>query len=255
MQDDKLQPIPKCEDMRKEALAGGRLYILQKRSLPRFSLDACLLAAFADLRAQDMVVDLCTGTGIIPLLLYLRENDITVRAVEIMPEMASLAEKSFALNGLNKFSVVCGDIKNCSALLKEKFDLVCCNPPYYPTAKFRRSGDIFKAAAKCEIYCTLTDCVNSAAQILKANGRFAFCVLYERRAEAKELLERYGFSLQEELCVKDNPTSDFWLCLFNAQKIQGKENTNPCKSDILIVYDEMRNYTEQMRDLCRAWLG
>ena len=110
---------------RLDDLQRGGLRVIQRA-------DAVLLADFAAPRRHDRVCDLGTGTGIIPLLLYARENTISADAVEIQPDMADMAARSMAMNGLNeKIRVLPGDLRSIRTLLPHaRYDLVTCNPPY-----------------------------------------------------------------------------------------------------------------------------
>ena len=113
-------------------LQRGGLRVIQRADAFRFGTDAVLLADFAAPRRHDRVCDLGTGTGIIPLLLYARENTISADAVEIQPDMADMAARSMAMNGLNeKIRVLPGDLRSIRTLLPHaRYDLVTCNPPY-----------------------------------------------------------------------------------------------------------------------------
>ena len=106
------------ENERIDDLQRGGLRIIQRADAFRFGTDAVLLSHFASARRHDRVCDLGTGTGIIPLLLYGRENTVTADAVELQPDMAEMAARSMALNGLeNVIRVQGGDLRQIRELL------------------------------------------------------------------------------------------------------------------------------------------
>jgi len=234
-----------------EPLADGALYILQNGALPRFSLDACLLAAFCTVKAGEKGADFCSGTGIIPLLLHIREPQLQITAIELLPELAEMASRSFALNSLENIKMLHADIREAAKLFGGEFDFVTCNPPYYPLGKSRLSADIFKAAARNEVYCTLEDCIANASAVLKKDGRLALCIVFERAEEAKLLLHENGLFLSRAVEVRDSDKSGPWLMLLEAQK---SEKETEISFSQLTVHDENRQYTQQMREFCSAWL-
>lgn len=191
--------IPENNDLglknnqRIEYLKWGNLRIIQDETLPRFSLDAVLLADFATMPQNGKIADLGAGTGIISLLLYARNPLCKVYALELMPQMVELAQKSVAINGLSKrIEVISGDIRRAGALLgKGSFDLVVSNPPYFPSGCGHVSADPLRAAARTEIYCCLEDVIREGAALLKDQGRLAFCHKPARLEEALSLLHKY----------------------------------------------------------------
>ncbi|MBQ9992939.1 MAG: methyltransferase [Firmicutes bacterium] len=234
-----------------EPLADGALYILQNGALPRFSLDACLLAAFCSVRAGEKGADFCSGTGIIPLLLHLREPQLKITAIELLPELADMASRSFGLNSLDNIKMLQADIKEAPAIFGEEFDFITCNPPYYPLDKSRLSEDIFKAAARNELYCTLSDCIANAAAVLKNGGRLALCIVFERAEEAKKSLQENGLALRRIVEVRDSDKAEPWLMLLEAAKAA---ESDEIAIEKLVVHNENRQYTQQMLDFCSAWL-
>ncbi len=167
-------PTPR-DDERLDDLQRGGLRILQKKSGFRFGTDAVLLADFAGVRAHDRVVDLGTGTGILPLLMAAREPRAAFAAVEIQPEMADMAARSVALNGLSeRIAVHAMDLRDAPGRLGHaRADLVVCNPPYGRQGATLRNPDASRAVSRHEIDCTLADILTCAARLLRNGGRLA----------------------------------------------------------------------------------
>lgn len=97
-----------------------------------FGVDAVLLSGFAAAKKGDKVLDLGTGTGIIPILMSAKTQAAHFSALEIQPESAEMARRSVLLNDLqDKIDIVEGDIKKAAEIFKPSyFDVITTNPPY-----------------------------------------------------------------------------------------------------------------------------
>lgn len=149
-------------------------YIYQLKDGFRFGVDAVLLSDFAAVKKQESVIDLGTGTGIIPILLAAKGKGSRFTGLEIQEKYAALAGKSAEYNGLSeKISFVCGDIKNVSGLFKpESFDVCVSNPPYMAGNDGKHSEDLSRAMARHEVCCSLSDVVSAASYLIRTSGRF-----------------------------------------------------------------------------------
>lgn len=179
-----------CPGERLDDLLIEGLQIIQDNSAFRFSIDAVLLAHFATLRRGDRVVDLGTGTAIIPLLLHTRTELRGVVGVEIQPEVAARAARSVEYNGLQQvIRIVQGDLRQISRLLPGlRVDLVTANPPYLPVGSGVTSPNELVALARHEVCCNLADVVEAAAYLLGSGGRFALVHRPERLVEILTLM-------------------------------------------------------------------
>ena len=227
---------------------GRGMKVIQSSSTPCFSIDAVLLADFASENSPHHVVDLGTGTGIIPLLLSRRLPEARFTALELMPVMAAQAARSIALNGLeNRIRVVEGDIKNADSLLgRECADLVVANPPYYKVGHGRMNRDPVFAAARQEVSCTLADVIVSASALLKSYGRFAMVIRAERVAEAIGYLIKCGLNPGRFRAVQpycDKPAN---LALLEAVK-GGKSGLVIMPP--LVVYDSPGCYSKEITEI------
>ena len=97
-----------------------------------FGMDAVLLSGFANIKKGERVLDLGTGTGIIPILLENKTQGLHFTGLEVQPESADMASRSVAYNHLEeKISIVTGDIKDASKIFgASSFDVITTNPPY-----------------------------------------------------------------------------------------------------------------------------
>lgn len=149
------------------------IQVIQKKDAFRFGVDAVLLANFAKVKRNAKVVDLCTGTGIIPFILAGKTDASDIMGVEIQEELVDMANRCAQYNKLeHKTKFICGDLKNIE-LIKSipKVDVVTVNPPY----KLQNSGLISlndkNAIARHEICCTLEDVIIAIRILLKDSGR------------------------------------------------------------------------------------
>ena len=130
------------------------LKIIQKNDGFKFGIDAVILSHFVDVKKNDSVIDLGTGTGIIPVLLAGKTEAKTITGLEIQPDMAEMANRSVLLNSLEeRVKIVCGDIKESVELFGcSKFNVVVTNPPYMSAGRGLINPSDTKSIARHEIY-------------------------------------------------------------------------------------------------------
>lgn len=181
------------ENERIDDLQRNGYRIIQNPEKFCFGMDAVLLSGFARVKKGAQVLDLGTGTGIIPILLEAKTEAAHLTALEIQEESADMARRSVQLNGLGaKIDVVTGDIKEADKLFKAaSFDVVTCNPPYMMGQHGLTNPDEPKAIARHEILCTLEDVVRNAAKLLKTGGSFFMVHRPFRLAEIITVMTRY----------------------------------------------------------------
>ena len=170
--------------------------ILQDTDGFMFGIDAVLLAHFASrqIKKGETVIDLGTGTGIIPLLLEKVCSAACITGLEIQKKYEEMARKSVELNDLNdKIKIVNGDIKDVSSnFAKHSFNAVTSNPPYMPVDDSQAQNESEeKAIARHEIMCTLDDVISAAEFLLHSHGRFFMIHRPERIPEIFVTLAKY----------------------------------------------------------------
>lgn len=162
------------ENERLDELHRNGYYIIQDPARFCFGMDAVLLSGFARARRGERVLDLGTGTGIIPILMEAKTEAEDFTALEIQEESADMARRSVLYNHLEeKIRVVTGDIKDASGIFgASSFDIVTTNPPYMIGQHGISSGSEAKAIARHEVLCTLDDILRESAKLLVPGGRF-----------------------------------------------------------------------------------
>jgi tRNA1(Val) A37 N6-methylase TrmN6 len=187
----KLEDIKEDETLDDLQLKG--LNLIQKKDGFKFGIDAVLLSDFASIKNKHKVIDLCTGTGIIPFLVYGKYEPQSIHGLEIQEDMVDMAKRSAKLNSLEeKIHFWHEDLKNKDFLKQfDKFDVVTVNPPY----KLNSSGIINPndklAIARHEILCNLEDVISASRILLKDNGRIFMVHRPERLADIITLMRKY----------------------------------------------------------------
>lgn len=227
-------------------LQRGGLRVIQRADAFRFGTDAVLHADFAAPRRHDRVCDLGTGTGIIPLLLYARENTISADAVEIQPDMADMAARSMAMNGLNeKIRVLPGDLRSIRTLLPHaRYDLVTCNPPYGKAGGTLLNPDASKRLARHEESCAIEDVACAAAWLLQNGGRLCCVFPAARMIELSDAMRKYRMAPKRIRMVHSRVEKAAHLCL-----MEGMLDARPglIIEPPLVIYDENNAYTPELR--------
>ena len=145
------------------------LEIIQSNQSFCFSIDAVLLAHFATVRSGDKIVDLGTGSGVIPLLVSTRAARLKLWGLELHPEAADRATRSVAHNQLGEqIKIIHGDIRGVRSLFPAgDYDVVTSNPPYLQVGTGEISELDAKRMARHEVFCTLFDVFSAAAWLLR----------------------------------------------------------------------------------------
>ncbi|MBO5999090.1 MAG: tRNA1(Val) (adenine(37)-N6)-methyltransferase [Lachnospiraceae bacterium] len=230
---------------RLDDLQRGGLYIIQDPALFCFGMDAVLLSDFAACREGNRVLDLCSGNGIIPLLLYARCHEIRVTGLELNEKSAFLAERSIRLNGLeDRISMITGDVREASRLFGHaSFHVVTANPPYMKAAGGLKNMDSAKAMARHETACSFDDVCAAAAHCLKSSGRFYLVHRPSRLPELITVLKEHHLEPKRMQLVYPYADKDANLVLIEAVKGGGPEMK---LLPPLIVYKEDGSYTDDI---------
>lgn len=222
--------------------------IIQHKEKFCFGMDAVLLSGFATIKKGEKVLDLGTGTGIIPILLEAKTKGKEFTGLEIQEESADMAKRSVDLNGLQeKVKIVTGDIKEASSLFgKGVFEVVTTNPPYMNDMHGIKNPDMPKAIARHEVLCTLEDVVREGAAVLKPNGRMYMVHRPHRLIEIIEAMKKYKLEPKRIKFVHPFVDKEANMVLIEALK-GGKSMVKVEKP--IIVYKEQGVYTDEIYDI------
>ena len=213
-----------------------------------FGMDAVLLSGFANAKKGDKVLDMGTGTGIIPILMEAKTEAEHLTGLEIQPESADMALRSVQLNGLEeKISIVTGDIKEAKDLFpKASFQVITTNPPYMIGQHGLVNPHSEKAIARHEVLCTLEDVIANAAALLVPGGHFYMVHRPFRLAEIMTTLVKYRLEPKRMQLVYPYIDKEPNMVLIEAAR-GGKSRLHVEKP--LIVYEKPGVYTPEIYDV------
>ena len=233
------------ENERIDSLQRNGYSIIQDSTRFCFGMDAVLLTEFVELKPGDSVVDLCTGTGVIPILLSAKTDAKHFVALEIQEAMADMAKRSVELNELEeKIEIIRADLKEYSKHLeKGTFDAVTVNPPYMVPGKALVNPDDSKAIARHEIHCTLKDVLEASSGLLKSGGKLFMVHKAERLPEIISEMKTVKLEPKRLRIVYPRIDAEPSMIL-----IEGRKCGNPGMrvEKPLIIYDESGNYSPEV---------
>ena len=222
--------------------------IIQNKNDFCFGIDAVLLSWFAKVKADERVLDMCCGTGIVPILMNARYPKAWYVGLEIQDKSVEIAHRSIAYNRIEgRVSVKTGDIKEATARFgAASFHVVTCNPPYMTANHGLTNSSDSKAIARHEILCTLEDVISQAAKVLKVKGRFYMIHRAFRLAEIIVLMSKYKLEPKRMQLVYPYVDAEPTMVL-----IEGRlgANSRITVEKPLIVYDKAGQYTKEVLEI------
>ena len=237
---NELHPEERLDDLNRNGYK-----IIQNPQKFCFGMDAVLLSGFAKVKMGENVLDLGTGTGIIPILLEAKTDGKHFIGLEIQEESADMARRSVSYNHLEeKISIVQGDIKEADRLFAlASFDVITCNPPYMTGSHGLVNPNMPKAIARHEVMCTFDDVARQAARLLKPGGRFYLVHRPFRLAELVVTLTKYHLEPKRMRMV--HPFADKEPNMVLIEAIRGAKPRVTVEPP-LIVYQKPGVYTDEI---------
>jgi tRNA1Val (adenine37-N6)-methyltransferase len=234
------------ENERLDDLVRDNLKIIQDPRFFRFSMDAVLLADFVTVRKGDSILDLGTGTGVIPLLLAAKTGAAEIHGLEIQGHIADMARRSVSYNNLeHKVSIRHGDLRQVSSIYGfRKFDVVVSNPPYTSVGGGLINPADSLAIARHEIMCSLNDVIEACSRTVNTGGRVAVVHRPARLVDVFCLMRENGLEPKRLRTVHPRQGAKPNLILVEALKGGGKE------LDLLpplFIYKDDGDYTEEVK--------
>ncbi len=224
------------------------LKLIQKKDSFRFGVDAVLLSEFANIKKNFRVIDLCTGTGIVPFLILGKYEPKEIVGIEVQEEIAEMANRSTVLNNVeDKIKFINRDLKDIEFLKQlGRFDALTVNPPY----KLNNSGIVNPsdklAIARHEVLCTLEDVIATSRILLKDNGRMYMVHRPERLADILTLMRKYKIEPKRIRMVHPNTKKSPNIVLIEGQRDGGKF----LKWDPpLYVYNDNGEYSDEINKI------
>lgn len=229
---DILYPGERLDDLQ---LSG--LYIIQDPRRFCFGVDAVFLSDFVRAREGDAVLDMGTGTGVIPLLLSAKSKASRLVGLEIQPESADMARRSVSYNHLEeRVEIVRGDIKEASALFRgTTFDVITVNPPYMADLSGIKNRMDAMTIARHEVLCTIDDILRESMRLLQDKGRLFMIHRPYRLAEIMGKMS--GYHLEAKRIRFIHPYADKEPTMVLIEGVRGAKSGLTVEPPI-IMYEE-----------------
>lgn len=236
------------ENERIDDLQRNHYRIIQDPNRFCFGMDAVLLSGFVKVREGERILDLGTGTGIIPLLLEAKTGASYLAGLEIQPDSADMARRSVKLNRLEeKIEIITGDIKEAVSLFgAASFDVVTSNPPYMTEHHGLTNPASPKAIARHELLCSLEDVISQGSRLLRPGGNFFMVHRPFRLVDILVLLRQYRLEPKRMKLVYPFADKEPNMVLIEACR-GGRARMKVEKP--LIVYKELGVYTDEIYDI------
>ncbi len=236
-----IKEYERIDDLQRDGLC-----IIQNPKQFCFGMDAVLLSSFVQSKNNSIIVDLGTGSGIIPILLSAKTAAKKIYGIEIQNDIADMANRSILLNKLeDKITIINDDLKNIAEYISEcSVDIITSNPPYMKVGTGQISPT--RSISRHEIMCSLEDVVAITYKLLKPKGSFFMVHRANRLVDIMFLLRKYKLEPKYLQCVHPFKHKEANLVLIHARKNAGHELKI---IDPLIVRHDNGEYTEKIYEI------
>jgi tRNA1(Val) A37 N6-methylase TrmN6 len=230
---------------RLDDLLTKNMKIIQSEEVFCFSLDAVLLARFVSVpQKKGRIVDLCTGNGVIPLLLSSRTACL-IDSVEIQERLYDMARRNILLNELEQqITVYHGDVKDALSFLGNgRYDVLTCNPPYMPVVGGEKNKSSHVAIARHEILLTLEEMIRTSSQLVRSGGKVAYVHRAGRLADIIGLMRKYRIEPKRLRLVHPRQEAEANMVLIEGIR-DGKPDVKVLPP--LVVYQDNGQYCDEI---------
>lgn len=236
------------EDETLEDLGLKGLMLLQKKSGFRFGTDAVLLSYFTQLKSRERVIDLCTGSGIIPILFAGKSKAQEIIGVELQEKYAAMAKRSVALNHLDdRVAIHCADVRDTAYLGGLGiFDVVTCNPPYKEKGRGIVNPEDELMIARHEVTIDLPAVIKAAALLLKDHGRVCLVHRPERLLDIYRIMREHGIELKRARMVA--PSAGKAPNMILVEGVKGQKPYLKWEPQ-LEVYEKDGTHTQEIKEI------
>lgn len=226
----------------------NNLQLIQKKTGFKFGVDAVLLSDFFQASKNAKVMDIGTGTGVIPVLLYGKNKGKDFTGIDIQEEMVEMAQRSALLNGIQeRVCFVTCDVKQVKNMFhSESFDAIVTNPPYMKVGDGLLNPDMSKAVSRHEIACTIEDIVAASYYLLKEKGKLYMIHRPHRLPDIFIAMRKFKIEPKRMRFVYPDAQKEPNLVLLCGVKL-GNQELRVEKP--LFVYDKNNEYTQEIKDI------
>src|SRR5699024_6668377 len=192
-------------------------------------------------------LDLCSGNGVIPLLLSDKGQQV-IDGIEIQEQLVNMAKRSIVHNHLeSRIRMYHMDLKEAHKYFKpSQYSLVTCNPPYFKSNQEHQHQKDAHKIARHEIMCTLEDCCFAAMHLLKQGGRFVMVHRAERLMDVLSYMRAYQIEPKKLYFIYSKQGKVAQTIVVEGRKggNQGLDIQTP-----FYIYNSNGTYTREMREV------
>ena len=229
------------------------LKIIQNKEYFCFGTDSVLLANFVKSEnSNNVILDLCSGSGVIPIILSAKKKYKKIFGVELQSEMYDLFDRNIKINNLEDSIISINenvkDIKDIrkkitSIMEKDKIDIITCNPPYKEIGTGLTTNHDIKTIAKCEVMCKLEDIFITSSKLLGKGGKLYLVHKPERLSDLICFGRKYNLEAKEIRFVYPKINKKPSIVLISYRKDGGNETK---VLEPLIEYNDDMSYTDEI---------
>lgn len=231
-----------------EEIGFGGLKLVQDPAGFCYGVDAVILADFANsiYPGFQKVIDLGTGTGVIPFILSHKNPRARMIGIDIQKRSIELANKSCAFNHLtDRISFYQADVSRIEECGIERgcADMVICNPPYFAKGGAVPSSAPGKFIARHETTATVEDFIKAAAMVLSDRGHFFMIHRPSRLVDIFVYCRKYALEPKDMRLVVPKPGETSNLVLLHCTAGGGRQLA---LMEELSVYQEDGRYSDEI---------
>jgi tRNA1Val (adenine37-N6)-methyltransferase len=212
--------------------------------------DSILLGSWIDASAAKHILDIGTGSGLLAIMLAQKSGPNTViTGIDIEQQAIFQAQENAKSCPWSK--KLCFHHKPLQELpLDQYFDLMVCNPPYFPIniSANQQQPKTARIHARQTLELTHLELLTKVSANLSQDGQF-YCVLPLQPAAAFiKQAEKLGLNCISRLEVKGIAGGKIIR-----QLMAFSRNRQPQQVDTLCIYKQQGRYSEQFKELCGAY--
>ncbi|WP_025730188.1 tRNA1(Val) (adenine(37)-N6)-methyltransferase [Atopobacter phocae] len=228
-----------------------KIDIIQHPDVFAFSMDAVLLADFAQLpkRPRALILDLCSGNGAVGFLMR-GKTEAMIHLVELQERLVDMAERTIQANQLQAlYKSHMLDVNDLEKQFKpDSVDYITCNPPYFTTNHHEQLHHLtHHQIARHEVYLTFEQLCYRIRRILKTKGKAAFVHRPERLPELLQTLAMNHLAPKKIQLIhpkKDRPANGVLIEVIKDGSLNGLIVLPP-----RIIHQDNNQYTQEMKEL------
>lgn len=224
----------------------GKIKIIQKTEGYRFNIDSLLLVDFLNIKSSGKIIDIGTGSGIIPILISLKYKNLKLYALEVQEDLFDIAKRNFQINNVH-VQIALGNVKDVKKIYNHQyFDYVVINPPYFKEGNYK---NIQEKIARSEALAKLEDFIYGSWYLLKNKGKLYLINITERFSETVSLLKKYNLQPKRYRFIHPSINEKATHFLVEASK-NAKEGGEIVEAP-LIIYEnpKEKKYTDYVWNL------